>query len=90
MTRMFTMAAALACALVLSGCATTRAALFSPDVSLVNAALLVQAVREAEPDVGDFDTRLAAYASVDCLRIAIEAERRACVVRAVSSLGDRR
>lgn len=72
-------------AVSLSGCVTTGQ-LFGSDTSIVQAALLVQAVREANPDLGDFNTRLAAYAAIDCLRLADVARREDCVVRAVTGL----
>lgn len=81
--------AAAAASLCLAGCATLPSTerLFGSDVSIVQAALLVQAVREADPDIGEFDTRLAAYAAIDCLRLADEDQRRSCTVQAIASLG---
>lgn len=68
MTRMFSMAAALVCALVLSGCATldgVGARLAASDVSIVDAALFVHRVRGVDLDPGSFEDRVVIYRAVD-------------------------
>ena len=73
-------------ATTLSGCATLDAAgdrWLSSDTSLVETALLVDTVRNLNPDLGNFETRLAAYAAIDCLKIADEAARHDCTIEAI-------
>jgi len=63
------------------------------DVTLVEAAIMVDYVRTANPDLGEFDTRLAAYAAIDVIRarnngLLSEEEARLKVLEIVSSMAD--